>query len=262
MTDFTKGTGTAGTVRLRVTYTQSGMVTTFKWSLIIECDDPYTVIYSPGASWSVNIAGSADSGKFTWSSGQGSKTVASGSVSRTHGSDGKLASQSFSGTMGSTGTQGLGGANTASGSITPSRIAVKPDAPRSLAISLIDKTTARATFTAPADNGGASITQYRVRVGTSSNLATYQFTFGSGTSTTINFSGLKPGTKYYAAALAYNSEGWGDLSASVPFTTDAAGGSVWNGSAFVDGTWKVWSGTAWVDATVKVWNGSAWVDGS
>jgi hypothetical protein len=40
----------------------------------------------------------------------------------------------------------------------------------------------------------------------------------------------------------------------------SAGGSVWNGTAWVPSVFKVWNGTAWEEAPVKIWNGSIWAD--
>lgn len=40
----------------------------------------------------------------------------------------------------------------------------------------------------------------------------------------------------------------------------SAGGSVWNGTAWVPSVFKVWNGTTWEEAPVKIWNGSIWAD--
>ena len=40
----------------------------------------------------------------------------------------------------------------------------------------------------------------------------------------------------------------------------SAGGSVWNGTAWVPSVFKVWNGATWEEAPVKIWNGSAWAD--
>ena len=40
----------------------------------------------------------------------------------------------------------------------------------------------------------------------------------------------------------------------------SAGGSVWNGTAWVPSVFKVWNGSIWEEAPVKVWNGSIWAD--
>jgi hypothetical protein len=40
----------------------------------------------------------------------------------------------------------------------------------------------------------------------------------------------------------------------------AAGGAVWNGSAWIPSVFKVWNGAAWVENPVKIWNGSTWAD--
>jgi hypothetical protein len=40
----------------------------------------------------------------------------------------------------------------------------------------------------------------------------------------------------------------------------AAGGAVWNGTAWVPSVFKVWNGTTWVETPVKIWNGATWAD--
>lgn len=40
----------------------------------------------------------------------------------------------------------------------------------------------------------------------------------------------------------------------------AAGGAVWNGSAWVPSVFKVWNGATWVENPVKIWNGATWAD--
>ena len=40
----------------------------------------------------------------------------------------------------------------------------------------------------------------------------------------------------------------------------AAGGAVWNGTAWVPSVFKVWNGATWVETPVKIWNGATWAD--
>jgi hypothetical protein len=40
----------------------------------------------------------------------------------------------------------------------------------------------------------------------------------------------------------------------------SAGGTVWNGTAWIPSVFKVWNGATWEEAPVKIWNGSIWAD--
>lgn len=212
MANYDKSTGTSGTVRMVITYTQSAAnnTTTFSVKFQIICTNSATYAY--GKSWNGSTAGTSRSGKFDI---DGSETVTVGTwtITKTHGSDGKLSAQSFSFTMGATGTSGLAGPTTVSTSITPPRIAKKPSQVTGLAATSTSPTSVDLSWTAPSGNG-ASLTGYDIQYATNSAF-TGATLVSQGTAVTRRQTGLLPGTTYYFAVRAKSADGVGAWSSTV-----------------------------------------------
>jgi hypothetical protein len=78
------------------------------------------------------------------------------------------------------------------------------------------RTSIRVSWAAPANNGGATITQYAVRRSTDNGLTwqtPYAYTpVGNPAVTALTFTGLTPATAYRFQVVALNSVGWGPYS--------------------------------------------------
>ncbi len=129
----------------------------------------------------------------------------------------------------------------------------KPSAPRSAKLSVRGGDDLRLTFKAPADDGGASIREYRVRLngpGYSNTVATV------GKKRTVNLKNVAKGL-YAVEVAARNSEGWGPWSAAAEarIGRQEAPGRVRSISASVS------DGTIFLHWTAPSSNGGAPVEG-
>ena len=106
------------------------------------------------------------------------------------------------------------GATAESGVIVPSTV---PSAPTASGASDNASTQSEVTWTLPASDGGASITDYVVQYSTSSTFASSVTTFNEGVSTalTATVDGLTNGTTYYFRIAAVNASGTGAYSGTV-----------------------------------------------
>ena len=154
-----------------------------------------------------------------------------------------------------TGTNAVGNSS-ANSNATANISAIAPGAPTIGSATPTGLTTATVAFTAPASNGGATITTYTA-TSSPDNITGTLSQAGSGT---INMTGLTQGTNYTFTVTATNSIGTGSASASSnSITTDSAPvntvAPVVSGTATVgqalsttDGTW---TGTATITFTYQ-----------
>jgi Fibronectin type III domain/Siphovirus protein of unknown function (DUF859) len=161
-----------------------------------------------------------------------------------HNADGTK-TVSFTVTYGDTQIAGFDGPKSKSDTLTLTRIGSHPDAPGQPQFSNITPTTVTVDWTAPGDDNGLSITNYKLRRWTGpSQSGTY--TDSNSNSRTRNVTGLIPGGVYTFAAYAYNAAGWSAASTDNHLTLFAGGmirvGGVWKSATpyvRVDGVWKV-----------------------
>ena len=107
-------------------------------------------------------------------------------------------------------TNAVGTSGYSSYSSTVTLPALAPDKPTNVTATAATRTTANVSFTAPADNGGAPITSYRVQC-VSSNGGTTRTT--DGTASPVTATRLTPGKAYRCRVRAMNSAGAGAYSA-------------------------------------------------
>lgn len=202
MVDYTKATGTHGTLILR----DNGSVV----QAIIKNAQSATFAY--GKAWSVN----SSSGTFSISGVQ-EVVVWSATISTT---------TTLTFTMGATGTSGLAGPTTLTQTIARATV---PGVPNIQPITNIGPQGFQINFTAPASNGGSAILDYQYR------LAKVNPPTGTPVTTTVGanpVTGLDPGELYYAQVRARNAVGFSAWSSSVSARTL---GPV---RVKVDGVWK------------------------
>jgi len=108
-------------------------------------------------------------------------------------------------------TAALSGCSSSSSTVTPSS-ATAPGAPTSIAATA-GNTTATITFSAPASNGGATITSYTVTCTANGTSHT-----ATGTASPITITGLTNGTTYTCSVTATNADGTGPASSTVTVT--------------------------------------------
>lgn len=108
------------------------------------------------------------------------------------------------------------------------------------------------SWAAPSNNGGATITSYILRNGST--------ILQSANSTSFTHTGLLPFTDYSYTVVAVNASGEGNP-ASLTVKTMGGIAKVWNGTQWVTVLPKVWNGTQWVDAQARMWNGTEWKHG-
>lgn len=165
--------------------------------------------------WSISGTGSLDdTGTYTFSIAAGSSaTIISKTFTYTHRSDGTAANLSFSVNPGSTGTTTFGNPPGLTVDITPPRITKPPDAPTGLTSSDVGSSSLKLSWSAPGDNGGASITNYRVRRANNSEGG-YVDT-NTGTARSLTVTGLTRGNIYTFSVDAQNSAGFSPPSGTV-----------------------------------------------
>ena len=136
----------------------------------------------------------------------------------------------------------------AAGTGSPSNVAnattdvnVPPRAPTNLRATAIDESSIRLSWTAPSDDGGASIIGYRIEVSLTGTAGWSTLESNSrSTSTSYTHRGLLPGSKRYYRVAAINSEGTGTLSRVAHATTRAVlPGAPTNLTATARGTTRI-----------------------
>jgi hypothetical protein len=130
-----------------------------------------------------------------------------------------------------------------------------PSAPATPSVSGVTATVASVQWFAPADSGGAAITQYEIQRSTSSSLTSPTTVADTTAPTTL--AGLLPGTTYYVRVRAVNSAGAGSYSSATSFRT-LSGVRVGDGSTNRDAIVWVGNGSQWVMCQVKPGNGTTW----
>ena len=181
MTDWTKSTGSSGTMMIRDTGT-----TVEFW---IKSNSG---TYNHQMPWKYHVNGVTSAWKEYDYVGNGSyKKLGSWTVS---------SDQTVTFYLGDTGTSGLGGPTTFSHAIDRANAPSPPSTPK---ISILSSTSVSVTFT-DGSNNGASIDSRQIGYGTSTS--TVQTTISSDGSTTIT--GLTPGTTYYFWARTHNAKGY------------------------------------------------------
>lgn len=94
-----------------------------------------------------------------------------------------------------------------------------PSAPGTPTSSSVTSSGYNFSFSAPSNNGGASILEYQVQRARASNFTTGSQLTSLGTSRSGSYSGLTRATDYWQRARARNSAGWGAWSSSRKTTT-------------------------------------------
>lgn len=206
MVDYTKSTGSSGTMMIRDT----GSYVEF-WLKAA------SATHNDALPWDYVVNGwSAGAWKhFNFQSGGNWQRVSRFNITYT---------QTVTFKIGDSGTNGLGGPTTFSHAINRAKA---PDPPSAVTLSSVTTNSVFATFT-DGDNNGDAIDNRQIGYGT--NDTTVQKTVTSDKSTSIT--GLTPGTKYYFWARTHNSEGWSSWSSRRDTTTISI---VWINVA---GVWK------------------------
>ena len=99
----------------------------------------------------------------------------------------------------------------------------RPSAPLALSATADGRTRIRLAWSPPSDNGGASITGYRIEVSVTGTSGWLPLTSNTGRTTrTYTHTGLNPGSRRHYRVAAINSEGTGDFSRTASAVTAAA----------------------------------------
>lgn len=192
MVDYTKSTGSSGTMMIRDT----GSLVEF-W---IKAGSATFAYQMP---WGYTVNGTTDNtNEFRFESGGAWQKIRSWTVTT---------DQTVTFRLYDTGTSGLGGPTTLSAAIARATI---PDPPSKPVISNIGSTTATVTYT-DGNNGGDAIDARQVGYGTSSTSPTTTIS----SDRNDNLSGLTPKTTYYVWARTHNSKGWSAWSTRASFVT-------------------------------------------
>lgn len=117
----------------------------------------------------------------------------------------------------------LRGAGAASNVATATTDATVPDAPTGLTATSADATRIDLSWTAPANDGGAAITGYRIEVSENGTSWTDLVTDTRSTTTTFSHTGLEPGSTRFYRVAAINPAGTGLPSLVAFASTDDAG---------------------------------------
>lgn len=158
-------------------------------------------------------------------------------------------------------TNGVGDGAADTASATPRTI---PTAPTSFAASNSTFGQLALSWAAPSSNGGATISGYRLRTGTTLGAGTLLY---EGTGTSYTHTGLSPYTDYSYNITAYNVAGESTDTTNATLTAKTMGGiaRVWNGTdwttqvALVKVCTNATPGSqVWTLAQARVWNGNEW----
>lgn len=213
MADYTRSTGSSGTMMIRDTNPGGSTGAVEYW---LNSNNGSTFNHS--LPWSHFDNGNY-SGALTHNYNAGSGWNFMGSVTI-------AASQTVNFSIGNTGTSGFGGPTSFDQFITRATV---PDAPNAPTFTNVQPTTLDVNWT-PNGNGGAAITDYEIAYGT--NPSSPSSTVTSATSPK-GITGLTPGTTYYFKVRAQNSVGWSAFSTQTSIMT-IAGVRVRSG-----GVWKI-----------------------
>lgn len=222
MVDYTKPTGTTGTMYIR----DLGVEVQF---LIRSGQSATNVGNLP---WSGIVNGVGVGGGFGYPSGNPLVYVSSWNVTY---------NQSVRFSIANSGTQGLGGPTDFWQSIPRSTV---PPAPTQPQFSLITSTTVRVTFSSNG-TGGSAITSWELRFGPDGGTILSPQNWSITSSGTSDITDLTPGSYYAAWARGKNANGAGAWSSGNSFFTLPGGrlrsGGIWkNGVPYVKvaGVWK------------------------
>lgn len=193
MVDYTRTTGTTGTMMIR----DLGSTIEFWFKA------GYSNDYWNGMSFTVTANGSADTFTVNYSTGAAWLRVRTKSVTSTQTITFRLNT--------ATGTNGMGGPTSFSQYIDRGS---PPGASSVPTISSIGSTQAIVSFS-DGSNGGLPIDTRQIGYGTS---GTYPSTLVTSDRSTL-ITGLTPGVRYYAWARAHNSKGWGPWGPRATFVT-------------------------------------------
>lgn len=241
-------TGNYGKARAIVDVTdQTSTTSKVRVRYILYNESPSGSYNNNPISWSISGTGGLDaSGTYTFNIAAGSSaTIINKTFTYTHRSDGTAANLTFHVNPGSTGTTNLGNPPSLTVDITPSRIPQAPGAPTSVSASDVDSSSLKLSWSAPGDDGGPNITNYRVRRWNNS-VGGYSDT-DTGTARSLTVTGLIRGQVYTFAVYAQNSVGFSapsgtatvvmkdvPSSPSQPYLGNITSSSLyawWNGSA-------------------------------
>lgn len=211
----------------------------------------YAVADSGWSGYASGIGWSCYGGSGTFSFNGTSIEIANYNVNVGHDANG-YGSWSMTASVGATGTSTYGGPLSWSASGSLPRIPKAPGVP-GIAIASVVTRTVTLSVSAPADNGGATITKYTVQYSTDGGT-----TWGHDQIGNYTYSNLPPGT-YKFRVWATNSVGNSGY-ATTGSVTLHSGGKVMEGATEHAGVIKVRVGGAWRDAVVKVREGGTWRD--
>lgn len=185
--------------------------TTVSWAVeIVKVGSSYAWSSNP-SYWSANIGGATYSGSFTYDFGSYNNLyVGSGSTTFSHNSAGYL---TVSGSASINADSPLG-SGSVGGAISPSRIPKPPSTPGKPTVGNTTPNSVTLSWTAPSDNGGASINNYQVQYATNSGFTTGVGTQNFSGITNQTVTGLAAGPTYYFRVRAGNSQGYSGYSAA------------------------------------------------
>lgn len=110
------------------------------------------------------------------------------------------------------------------------------------------------SWSPPTSNGGATISGYTLKRGTTT-------LFTNSNQTSYIDTGLLPYTDYTYTVSAVNVAGTGAETTQYVIKTLGGIAKIWNGSTYVTVLPKIWNGSVWVDSQARMWNGTEWKHG-